>query len=375
MWLSIAADEMVQAAEAKPELQELDLLNLRDDDEALRIPASPVDEGKDDTMENLPFDLYRIPSSATQASVLGRGKPKKALGVNALQRIKQNQSRDLPDLERSRSQNSTRSARRMVTQDSRISNISDASGISNLSRSSRRRKPPLDTRHRRHKDDGDNSSVASSQMSEVSEAEEDHLGDKIHQEDEAAEDLSRRTHKDKKAEPQQESAEHYLLRHSQKHLWLQQQHTVTISPAVPPPEAKIAKPEAKPAATDASIARAKPAAPDASRAAAKPAAKDAARAEAKHMAKKKKDAAWIAEAKPAFVQQRSVSAASLGSEAKTCVKCGESYNGFGDTCPTCRKGGRRATIIQCTLCHAFLLGFDKVCDECKASAGGQHFIA
>lgn len=50
---------------------------------------------------------------------------------------------------------------------------------------------------------------------------------------------------------------------------------------------------------------------------------------------------------------------------KACDRCYSKFTGFGTTCSSCRKAGRRGSIIKCGECEAYFVGFGFVCFTCQ----------
>lgn len=55
----------------------------------------------------------------------------------------------------------------------------------------------------------------------------------------------------------------------------------------------------------------------------------------------------------------------------TCIKCGQEFSGFGDTCGSCRKLGTAGTYAACAHCGEFFQGFGTFCAECQEKQGGK----
>lgn len=51
---------------------------------------------------------------------------------------------------------------------------------------------------------------------------------------------------------------------------------------------------------------------------------------------------------------------------RPCALCGMPFLGFGDTCGTCRRLGRRGTVAACVRCQSYFCGFGALCWDCRS---------
>lgn len=63
------------------------------------------------------------------------------------------------------------------------------------------------------------------------------------------------------------------------------------------------------------------------------------------------------------------------SRVKPCGQCGSDFKGFGQTCGTCRKIGKRGSVQQCQVCQVFFTGYDTLCDLCQGTTAKQSIVA
>lgn len=66
----------------------------------------------------------------------------------------------------------------------------------------------------------------------------------------------------------------------------------------------------------------------------------------------------------ALTQLRGAPKAPGASSGRSCGQCGLTFRGFGDTCGSCRRAGRRGSIQQCVSCSEFFQGSRAVCEDC-----------
>lgn len=50
---------------------------------------------------------------------------------------------------------------------------------------------------------------------------------------------------------------------------------------------------------------------------------------------------------------------------RCCRQCQDPYMGFGDTCSSCRRLGRRGAFQKCAFCSQFFAGFGDACQDCQ----------
>merc|ERR1712176_1401663 len=71
------------------------------------------------------------------------------------------------------------------------------------------------------------------------------------------------------------------------------------------------------------------------------------------------------ESVPASLAGQSTREVSVRNSSRRCCKpCGLAFRGFGGTCGSCRKVGRRGSIRRCVSCSEFFSGFHATCEDC-----------